>query len=138
MSEGSTNDPVELTRRAIASLDSRNFDALMCFVGPASVCDLSFLELGTHTGSAAIRRFAVEWVGRLPGYAVQLREMQDFGNGVIYVAAVGHRAYAPHFHIDLPDDAVLVWTDGILDRFTLYADADEARAAAEALARERG
>jgi ketosteroid isomerase-like protein len=136
--ESTTPDPVELTHRVYASLNRRDFDALMGLFGTDSVLDASRLDLGTHAGPKAIRRYFEDFLGGLYEYGVQVEEMQDLGTGVIYVVQLAHRGAASHAYVELHPALVFVWADGMLARVTLYTDTDEARAAAERLAEERG
>ena len=139
MSEGSTAlSPVELTHRAYADLNTRDLDAITGLLGPDCVCDLSRWDLGVHTGPPAIRRFAADWLGRLYEYGVEVDDVEDLGNGVVYARHVAHRAATSHGYLELPAAAVLVWADGVLTRMTLYSDREEARSAAKQLAESRG
>jgi ketosteroid isomerase-like protein len=132
--ESTTPDPVALTHRVYASLNSRDLDAIMGLISPACVWDASRWDLGTHTGPHEIRRFAEEWLGGLDEYGVQVEEMRDLGNGVIYVLQLAHRAATAHGYLELRSAPVLIWVDGLLAQATFYSDPDEARAAAERLA----
>ena len=40
--------------------------------------------------------------------------------------------------VEFRDARVMIWADGLIERTTAFLDIDEARAAAERLARERG
>src|SRR5258708_1071865 len=75
---------IELTRWAYASLNSRDFDALMDIFGPDSVWDVSRWGLGIHVGTDAIRRFLGDWFETLAPYEVQIHEILDLGNGCNY------------------------------------------------------
>jgi hypothetical protein len=136
--EFATPDVVDLTHRAFAHLNSRDLDAVMGLLSPACVCDMSRWELGVYSGVEAIREFADNWFGTLYEFALVADQIEDFGNGVVYVEQVGHRERAPGGFIELPSAAVALWESGVLMRITVYPDADEARAAAERLAEERG
>jgi hypothetical protein len=136
--ESTTPDPLELTHRAYASLNSRDLDAFVGLLARSCVFDLSRFDLGTYTGPDAIRRFYEEWVGRLYEFGVVVDEIESLGNGVIYAAQVGHRSRSPGFSFELGGGVVGVWEHGKLARMTVYPDLDEARAAAERLAQERG
>jgi hypothetical protein len=136
--EAATPDVVELTHHLYACLNSRDLDAIMGLISPACVWDASRWDLGTHAGAQAIRRFAEEWIGGLAEYGVRVEEMQDLGNGVMYVIQLAHRASTVHGFVELRSAPVLVWVDGLLAEATLYSDPDEARGAAERLAEERG
>jgi len=133
-----TADKVELTRWAYASLNSRDFDALMDIFGPDSVWDVSRWGLGIHAGADAIRRFLGDWFETLDEYEVQIEEMLDLGNGVIYVEVLQiARPAGSGYSLHLRSAPVFVWAAGVVARLTLYPDLAEARAAAERLAASR-
>jgi ketosteroid isomerase-like protein len=136
--DSTTPDPVELTHRAYGFLNRRDLDAVVALLSPTCVYDLSRWELGVYAGAEAIRAFADDWLGKLHEYGVAVGEIEHFGDGVVYIAQVGHRARAPGGFIELPSSVVAIWEGGLLAHVTVYADRDEARAAAERLAQERG
>ena len=137
--ESATPDLVELTRRAFSAANDGDFGALMTFLGPDSVFDVSPWGFGAYRGKRAIRRFLEDWIGSFDAYEREAEEILDLGNGVIYATAVtrglpaGARAY-----IRLPGASVFVWSAGMIVLVINYRDIDEARAAAERLAEERG
>lgn len=136
--ESTKHDPVELTHRAYAALNRRDMDGFMSLIGPSCVYDLSRFDLGTHTGPEAIRRFYEEWIGPLYEYGVEVADIKDLGNGVIYAFQVGHRGSTPHLSLELEGGVVGVWEHGKLARMTVYPAGDEALAVAERLAEELG
>jgi ketosteroid isomerase-like protein len=129
--EPRTPDLLELTRRVYASLNSRDFDALMGVFGPTSVWDVSRWGLGTHAGLVAIRRFLEDWFGSLDEYEVQVEEMHDLGNGIVFVVVtqVAHRARSRGV-LRVRSAPVFLWAEGKIALITLYPDVDEGRAAA--------
>jgi hypothetical protein len=136
--ESATPNPIELTHRAFGFLNRRDLDAVMGLLSPTCVCDMSRLGLDVYTGAEAIRVFSDDWLGALYVFAVQADEIEDFGNGVVYVEQVAHRERTPGGLIELPSSVVALWDGGLLTQVTMYPDIDEARAAAERLAEERG
>ena len=72
-------------------------------------------------------------------FEVALEEVNNLGNGVTILVAVqrGRPAGSSGF-AELRYAAVMTWADGLIERITFYTDIDEARAAAERLAEERG
>jgi ketosteroid isomerase-like protein len=129
--EPSTPDLVELTRSFYASLNGRDFDAFMARFGPASVWDVSRWGLGSHAGLDAIRQYLEDWFGNLDEYEMQVDEVHDLGNGIVFAVVaqvtpgVGHRGLRR-----VRSGAVFVWVDSIIARVTLYPNIDEGRAAA--------
>jgi hypothetical protein len=139
MPERSTSpDLIELTHRAYACLNSRDLDAFTGLLGRSCVYDLSRFDLGTYTGPQAIRRFYEKWIAPLHEFGVAVDDIRDLGNGVIYAVQAGHRGPSPNFSLELGGGVVGIWEHGKLVRMTVYPDLDEARAAAERLAQERG
>ncbi len=126
---------LELTRRAFASANERDYDAMMIFYGAGSVWDVSRWGLGTHTGPAAIRRFFEDWMGSFESYRVEVEAMRDLGEGVVYVVAVqyAHSAGSDGY-LQLRYAPVFLWEDGMAVRVTHYRDLVEGRSAGEQLA----
>jgi ketosteroid isomerase-like protein len=139
MSEESTPEPVELTRRVYAFLNARDFDSVAGMFAVRSVWDLSDWGLGVHTGLPAIGRFLKDWFGSMDEYEVRVEEMYDLGNGVVRVVVEQvARPAGSRSLLSVRSAPVYVWIAGRISRLTLYRDIDEARAAAERLAREAG
>ena len=137
--ESTTPDLVELTRGAYSSLNSRDFEALVNTFGPDSVWDVSRWGLGIHAGREAIRRFLGDWFEALDEYEVRVERTLDLGNGVIYAEVLQiARTADSRDYLRMRSAPVFIWVDGLVERLTTYTDIDEARAAAERLAAERG
>jgi hypothetical protein len=108
---------------------------MMSFYGPDSVWDISRWGLGTHAGPAAIQAFFEDWIGAFDGYAVEIEELLDLGNGVVFT--VGRQRGRPRgsrSSLELQHAAVFVWAGEVAVRVTNYRDLEEGRAAAERLA----
>jgi hypothetical protein len=135
--ESATPDLVELTRRAIASGNDGDYDAMMSFFGPASSIDMTRLGLGSYSGPVAIRRFFENWIGASDEVEFLLDETLDVGNGVT-LASVRQNARPTGTRglLRFRYYAVYSWVERICLRVTHYRDVDEARAAAERLAKE--
>jgi ketosteroid isomerase-like protein len=129
--EPRTPDLVELTRRVHESLNSRDFDAVLGMFGPASVWDVSRWGLGSHAGLDAIRQYLEDWFGHLDEYEMQVDEVHDLGNGIVFAVVtqvtpgLGHPSLLP-----VRSGAVFVWAESVIARVTLYPNIDEGRAAA--------
>ena len=137
--ESSTPDLVELNRHAIESAARRDFDAAMRSYGPDSVWDTSPLGMGSYRGVATIRASLEEWTAVYDEFAVEIDENLDLGNGVTraVVRQTGRLAGSSGY-VQMRYASVTEWTDGLVARVTPFTDIDEARAAAERLAAERG
>jgi ketosteroid isomerase-like protein len=140
MSEESTNpDLVEIVRATFEAGDRHSLDTMMSVFDPDVVLDASRTGLGTFRGRAAVREFLTDWWGSYEEFENEPEEIIDLDNGV--VLTINHQIARPvgvSGHVELNDAYVLVFDAGALVRWTAYSDIDEARAAAERLAEERG
>jgi ketosteroid isomerase-like protein len=137
--ESTTPDLVELTRRAFEALSSGDFGALTSFYAPDGVWDMSPVGAGVFVGWAATRGFLEDWQGAYEEFSAQPEEVADLGNGVLFVVSIQKgRPVGSSGEVELRYAAVIEWEDDKIKRRTTYTDIDEARAAAECLAKERG
>jgi hypothetical protein len=137
--DSTTPDLVELTRRSYRHGSARDWDGVMTIYGPDSVWDMSAVGLGVFEGCDDIRGFFEDWTGPYEGFEQELEEVRDLGNGVVFqVARHDARPVGSAAFVEFRYALVAVWVDGLIERATAYADIDEARAAAERLAEERG
>jgi ketosteroid isomerase-like protein len=136
--ECTTPDLVELVRAYFQALSRRDFDATVSFYAPNAVWK-GWGAGDTFEGRAAIKGFGEDWVGTFEEFAIEPDEILDLGNGVI-VAAVRQdaRVAGSTGHLRVRNAHVFEWVDGMIARATVYADIDEARAAAERLPEWRG
>src|SRR6476660_10051962 len=139
--ESTTPDLVELTRRMFEALNGRDFDALMRFVAHDGVLD-STPTLGiVTTGRAAISSFAEDWLRAYQVLEYVPELLVDLGKGVLF-AVVSQKARPEGATADVRqrEGWIFVWAGDLIARLTTHpeADIDEARAAAERLAEERG
>jgi ketosteroid isomerase-like protein len=135
--ESTTPDLVELTRRIFQAFSGDDIDAVLSFYAPDAVLEPT--GIGTSfEGAAAIRRFYEDWFRAYEEFEVELVEALDLGDGVVFDVWLQHaRPVDSSGHVQMRGASVSVWTEGVLARRTLYTDIDEARAAAERLAKER-
>jgi ketosteroid isomerase-like protein len=138
--EATTPDPVKLTRTFYETMDRDwDFDALAGFFAADAVWDLSESHLGIYEGVAAIGDFLVGYWETWEDHHHVIEEILDHGHGVLYVAIRedgcprGSDARVQARHLQ-----VFEWEQGKIVRITGYPAIDEARAAAERLAQERG
>ena len=137
--ESTTPDLVELARRSIEVGNSGDSDAMVSYFAPDAIWDLSPVGMGTFKGREAIRSFAEDWLGAYEEFEVKPEEVYDLGNGVAWaVIALNARPVGSSGYVQLRYAAVTIWKDGLGEWTTNYTDIDEARAAAERLAKERG
>jgi ketosteroid isomerase-like protein len=140
MSEKSTTpDPVELTRLAFEAVNRRDIDAVMSFFAPDAVTD-GRAAGGLYEGRAAIRGFLDDWFGSFAELRMEVEQSVVLDDGVV-LAVVNQegRPLGVDRQVHQREGWVICWSaDGLLVRLTTHADIDEARAAAERFAEERG
>jgi ketosteroid isomerase-like protein len=137
--ESTTPDLEHRVRSWIEAQDRRDFDELMSFYAPDVVWDGPTAGGMTFEGRAAVRGFLEEWVGSYEDYRLEIPEFHDVGGGVTWVVLEQRgRPRGTSGFVDFRLAVVATWTDGLIHRLTSYSDIDEARAAAERLAEERG
>jgi len=95
----------------------------------------------TFKGLEASREFLGVWMARFEAYEIDVEEILDLGNGVVFVKS-GHtgRPIGSPAHVRLPREVlvnVFVWEGGVVTHVVSSGDTPEARAAAERLAQER-
>jgi ketosteroid isomerase-like protein len=139
MTEESTTRDLRLLVQRVAGLSRSEVEGLMSFFAPNSVWDLSVGGLGVIEGREAIRAFFEEWWSAYDDHESEAEEIQDLGNGVAFAVFVQRgRPVDSTGWVEFRDARVMIWADGLIERTTAFLDIDEARAAAERLARERG
>jgi ketosteroid isomerase-like protein len=137
--EPTTPDLVELVRRSVEAGSRGDFDAVMGFYAPDAVWDTSPAGVGTFEGLAAIRGFFEDWLAAYEEFEIALEEVLDLGNGVTFaVLTQKGRPVSSSGEVRVRSASVGIWVEGLLVQVTNYPDIDEARAAAERLAKSRG
>jgi ketosteroid isomerase-like protein len=135
--EATTPDPVELARRLLEALNSRDFDAVMSFYAPDAV--YVGVQLGTFEGAATIRGVFEDLVRPFSDLHGELEEIIDLGNGVVFsVTMFTGRPVGSSGELQNRVASVTIWTEGVIERFIQSTERiGESRAAAERLAQER-
>jgi ketosteroid isomerase-like protein len=138
--ESTTPDLEELTRQGIDAFSRRDFDAVLARYMPNAVWVTASLGMaGAFEGREAIRGTLEATVAPNDDYEIVLEEFRHLGKGVtLHVDLVRGRPTGSSVFVEQRAAMVVVWTDGLRERVTFYTDLDEARAAAERLAQERG
>ena len=139
MAEEPTTPDLRLLVQRVSGLKRSEVEDLMSFFAPDSVWDMSRGGLGVIEGREAIRAFFEEWWAAYDDHESEADEIQDLGNGVAFAVFVQRgRPVGSTGWVEFRDARVMIWADGLIERTTAFLDIDEARAAAERLARERG
>ena len=137
--ESTTPDLVELTRSILDAAQCGDFDVMLRSAAPDVVWDMNPLGgLGTFEGHVAVRGFLEDWHGNYEELEFAPEEILDLGNGVILAVVIqkGHPVGSTG-DVQQRQAIVSLWVEGLAVRITHYGDIDQARAAAERLARER-
>jgi len=137
--KAATPDLQEKFRRSLEAFAHGDFDGALAFFVPNAEWDMSPMGFVVYEGHEAIRDLFEVWWGAYEHFEQALEDFRDLGNGVT-LAAVHQRARLPGSSgfVELRYAVVATWADRLVERVTSYTDIDDARAAAERLAREQG
>lgn len=135
--ESTTPDPVEIASAGFEAFARGDFDGAAGFFTPDAVWEMVGGE--TFEGIPAIRRFMADFCGQFERFGVEVEEIQVVGDGVLIVVNTMW-GYPLNSAVEVRQRGafVYVFEDRLAVRCTAYSDIDEARAAAERLAKERG
>ena len=137
--ESTTSDLLEALQRQRTALGRRDLDAVSATYTPDAVIDASPLGALVFEGRGAIRGFWEDWLGPYEQYELEGEDFGDFGNGVTFGVVVSRgRPIDSSGWVETRFASVVTWVGALIERTTFYTDIDEARAAAERLAQERG
>jgi hypothetical protein len=137
--ESTTHDLVQLTHSSLEAGTSGDLDRAMSFLGPDPIWDMSPMGMGVFEGLSAIRDFYTDWMGAYEDFRIEAEEIYDLGNGVTFgVVLQQGRLMGSAATVRLRYGTCATWVDGKAVHVWNYPDIDEARAAAERLAEERG
>jgi len=135
--ESTTPDPEELPRRLVEAMNRGDIDEYVTYFAPDAVWHTRLGAL--LEGTAAIRSYHEEFTGSVEDVHFELREFVALGGDVMLtVMRQGGRPGGSTFELHEYVAYVSVVVDGLIESMTSYTDIDEARAAAERLAEERG
>ena len=136
--ESTTPDLVELGSRLLEAGNRRDLDAILSFFAPDAVWE-SGEAMGTFEGVAAIRGLFHDWLASYEELRAEQEDGLDLGNGVVFAVVIQEgRLIGSSGELRTRYAVVTEWVEGRIVRVTNYTDIDEARAAAERLAAERG
>jgi ketosteroid isomerase-like protein len=128
-------DPVELVRKQLEALDRADLDGVMSSVAEDVVLDgrADYFE-----GRAAIRGFLEDWFRAYEELGFELEEVSHLGGGVVFAVVIQDgRPVGGAGHLRQREGWVYLCVGGSIAGLTT-SDVDQARAAAERLAQERG
>jgi ketosteroid isomerase-like protein len=133
--ESTTPDLVELVQGLVSVLDRCDVDTVVSFLAPDAVLEAA---VGRFEGVAAIRGFLEDWLGNYEEFAVSLEEVRDLGNGVAFAVILQEGRLVGSGQVQLRNAMVNVCVDGVVAHMITGPDIQEARAAAERLAKGWG
>jgi ketosteroid isomerase-like protein len=137
--ESTTPDLVGLARQTYKAVSGGDFEAAMSFFAPDVVCDLSEAGLGTYEGEEAVRGFFEDWHRSWEERHFEEEELLDLGHGVVFsVVRESGRLVGGDGRVEQRMAQLATYANGKIGSLKDYRDIDEARAAAERLAQERG
>jgi ketosteroid isomerase-like protein len=142
--ESTTPDLEEAVRQAFEALNRRDFDAALSLYAPDVIWEMrplgsGVLEGGSLIGHEAMRKFWKDVTDAFADFELEREDFRDLGSGVMFeVLVLRGRPHGSDGFVEARGGVVAIWSDGRIARGRTYLDIDEARAAAERLAQERG
>jgi ketosteroid isomerase-like protein len=135
--EFTTSGLVELVLRFVEAANRRDFAAIEAFYAPDVI--VRGAEIGTFEGRAAARGVLEDVIAPYEEFRAETEEVLDLGFGVAFAVVIARgRVGGGSAEVPFRYATVTIWSEGLVTRQTNYTDVDEARAAAQRLAEERG
>jgi len=135
--ESTTPNLVELVRSQFEAANRGDLDSVISSFAPDAVFEGRAVG-PVFEGRAAIRGLLEDWFGAYAELEYGLEEVRDLGNGIVFAVVIQNgRPVSSTGHLRQREGWVFVWVRGLIARLTT-SDIEEARAAAERLAEERG
>jgi ketosteroid isomerase-like protein len=132
------SENVEIVRRAIDAYTRQDYDGMETFYAPDYVFDATHRGFGVFEGRTLARKVGEAWVRTFDEFEMDVREVSDLGGGIVFTLQLTRgRPSGTTSYVEGWEAFVMVLEDGVIVRNTNYSDIDEARAAAERLAKER-
>jgi ketosteroid isomerase-like protein len=136
--ESTTPDLVETVTGLFEAADRGDWDAVASPYAADAIWE-SEDGITNAAGASGAREFWEEFFGMFEDYSVKVENVVDLGNGVIYaVYRMDGRPAGSTGVVTGRGAFTYVWVDGMIARVIVGQHSDEARAAAERLAEERG
>jgi len=134
--KSTTPDLVERSQRLVDAMNAGDIDAAMNLYASDVVVEGA---MQTLEGRGAVRGWTRDWRDAFDEFELTAEEVRDLGNSVTFGVSISRgRPRGGAGWIQFRYGVVNTWVDGLVRRSTFYLDIDEARAAAERLAQERG
>ena len=139
--EPTTPDLDTLVRRGFEAISRGDLDTGLQGFAPDAVVDMARTIGVVAQGLEAFRVFEEDWLVGYEEFVQQAEEIVDAGNGVGFVKYLQTaRPRGTTSYVTQREAMVAVMENGLVVRMIIYpqSEIDEARAAAECLAQERG
>ena len=134
--ESMTPDLVGAVTRSFEAADRQDWDAALRPYAPDAILEN---ELGIFDTASRIRAFWEEWTGTFAAWTLKLGAVVDLGGGVVFaVYCAEGRPAGSSGVVTERASFTFEWADGLIAHVMVRQDIDEACAAAERLAEERG
>jgi ketosteroid isomerase-like protein len=136
--ESTTPDLVEVVTGLFEAADRGDWDAVLSPYAPDAILETDD-GIFDVAGAYGLRGLWEEWAGMFEDFKVKVETVVDLGNGVVY--AVYHQEGRPVGStgiLTMRGAYTYEWVDDMIARVIVGPDDDEARTAAERLARSRG
>jgi ketosteroid isomerase-like protein len=135
--EAAAPELAERWERHVEAFNEGDFDFAASLFAPDALF-YPRAAVGVLEGREAIRSFFEDWRGTYEELSFETKDLRDLGSGVTFSVMSQRGRLADtagwmHDHFALVD----TWADGLIEKRMNFANADEARAAAEHLAHER-
>jgi hypothetical protein len=129
---------VELTRQSMEASNRLEFEASATMFAPDAVFDASAAGLGRFEGAEAIHGYLADWYSSYEQQELRRWQGTDLGGGVVLVDVLFEaRLLGSERTVRERWVFTSIWQDAMITSVVASRDIDEARAAAERLARER-
>jgi ketosteroid isomerase-like protein len=136
--ESTPPDLVEVVTRLFEAADRGDWGAVVAPYATDVVWESEDGILDV-AGTSGVRRFWEEWAGMFDDFTIKVETVADLGNGVVYAVYRSEGRPAGSTGVVTERTALIYeWMDGVIVRVMVRADMNDARAAAERLAEERG
>jgi ketosteroid isomerase-like protein len=137
--ESTTADMEELLGRFVGAINRRDVDAVMAFFAPEARWDALGAGDERLRGLTAIRGMLEDWFRPYDDYEMEVEELVDFGDGIVFSVAVNKgRPVNSSAFVRWRQGFIVLMDDELIRHITSYRDIDQARVYAERLAEERG
>jgi hypothetical protein len=104
-----------------------------------AVFDLSSVGMGVFEGATAIHNYLADWTSAYEKQELRDWEGRDLGGGVVFaVALFDAQPLGSASSVQERWAFTVLWTAGAISKVIARTDIDDARAAAERVAEERG